>query len=179
MLKQISCAQNNTCYSIPLEKRKIIKKSIIGIIPTLTILLTVYYYLMFSSIFFTKGKIEVLSTAFIVFVAAVFSFIINIIYQILYYRGYFYDLTNEQVIIRKGVISRQEISLYYSKIQNVYIDQDVLDRPFGLYDVHLETAGFTSGKATHIDGVNGENAKKLRDMLASNVKTNNLSSQGI
>lgn len=39
-----------------------------------------------------------------------------------------------------------------------------------LYDVHLETAGFSSGMQAHIDGVSAANAAMLRGMLMEKSK---------
>jgi membrane protein YdbS with pleckstrin-like domain len=40
----------------------------------------------------------------------------------------------------------------------------------GLYDVHLATAAFTSSPLAHIDGLNEENAEKIRDLLLQKIK---------
>ena len=80
------------------------------------------------------------------------------------------NFEKDQISIKKGVIARGEIVLPYSRIQNVYVDQDVLDRIFALYDVHLETAGLFSGIHAHIDGVGAEYAAKLRSVLMAKSK---------
>jgi len=170
-LKQIYCKTGNTCYSFPLEKRKIIKKTISRSVAA-----------VFLSIFFAVFLLNLLGRAsfielFVIWLSVLFILIVLIyIFQRLYYRYYFYDLKQEEAVIYKGVVSRKEINLPYTKIQNVYIDQDVLDRIFKLYDVHLETAGLQSGLASHIDGVNRENAHKLRDMLMNSIKQQTRSS---
>ena len=71
-----------------------------------------------------------------------------------------------------------EIRLPYSKIQNVYVDRDLLDVVFGLYDVHLATADSASNLYAHVDGLNEENAIKLRDMLLKKIEeTHNTQTQ--
>lgn len=92
------------------------------------------------------------------------------VYNIFYFRFYFYDLKEDRIIIRKGVISRREITIYYGKIQNVFVDQDVLDRFFSLYDVHIATADFQSASMSHLDGVSKENAEVLRNSLLEKIK---------
>lgn len=99
-----------------------------------------------------------------------FFFLVNIFFQILYFRYYFYDLTPEEIIIMKGVVSRKRISVRYEKIQNIFIDQDFLDRIFRLYDIHIATADSQSAMAAHIDGVSRENAEKLKSILDENIK---------
>ena len=73
-------------------------------------------------------------------------------YQLWYYNVYFYDLTPDYIVIKKGPITPHEITIPYERIQDVYVDQDILDRIFGLYDVHLSSATVSSGEAAHIDG---------------------------
>lgn len=82
-----------------------------------------------------------------------------------YYKTYRYDLTPDYVIIKKGPIASQEITIPYDRIQDVYLDQDIFDRIFGLYDVHISTATITSGMRAHIDGVDHKTALSLREII--------------
>lgn len=92
------------------------------------------------------------------------------IYEIFYFRNYFYDLTDKHIVIRKGVVSRNEATISYDRIQNVFIDQDFWDRIFQLYDVHIATADFQSAVIAHIDGVSKENSEKLKELLLKNIE---------
>lgn len=181
-LVQIYCKENNTCLSIPLEKRKVIKKTIARTIGLIIFFLFMGGFFVAPVFFAAKSMmsgsgISNATAALISFIPLCLIFLLIFlsvyIFQRFYYRYYFYDLRNEDIVIKKGVISRNEITLPYSKIQNVYVDQDVFDRIFKLYDVHLETAGFGSGMSAHIDGVNMENSEKLRDMIMAKVKRTN------
>ena len=82
---------------------------------------------------------------------------------------YFYDLTSDYIVIKKGPITPQEITIPYERIQDVYVDQDLLDRILGLYDVHLSSATISSGMAAHIDGVEKQASDGLRAMLLQTV----------
>ena len=93
-----------------------------------------------------------------------------VIYQFYYYKLYYYKFTEESGEIRKGVISRATGIVRYERLQNIYVDQDIFDRMFGLYDVHYETAGETSNFYSHVDGLNQENANKLIQFLNEKVK---------
>lgn len=66
----------------------------------------------------------------------------------------------------------RETILPYEKLQDVYVDQDVFDRIFRLYDVHVSTATFMSGFEAHIDGVNKENAEAIREIILENIRKN-------
>lgn len=169
-----------TRQTIPLEKRKIIKKTIGGWSFVLIIILitpAIFSTLVLSNLpdyFFVASPISKWNLLFFNFVPLtvfiIFILLLIYFYQTLYFKAYFYNLTKEHVVIKKGVIAPKEITLPYNKIQNVYVDQDVFDRFFKLYDVHFETAGFGSGLASHIDGLNEENAKKLRNIVLENMK---------
>lgn len=90
-------------------------------------------------------------------------------YQLWYSRTYFYNATDKLLIIRKGPLAPQEITIPFNRIQDIYLDQDVLDRLFGIYDVHISTATATSGVRAHIDGVEKDVAEKLREFLIQKI----------
>lgn len=90
-------------------------------------------------------------------------------YQRWYYEVYFYDLTPDYIVIRKGPITPHEITIPYERVQDIYVYQDILDRLFGIYDVHLSSATISSGMAAHIDGVEKPAADGLRDLLMKTV----------
>jgi membrane protein YdbS with pleckstrin-like domain len=92
-------------------------------------------------------------------------------YEYLYLREYFYDANDQNVTIRKGVWARKEITLPFSKITDVYVDQDVFDALFGLYDVHISTPTESSGLFAHIDGVNKEDGITLKELLLERVNS--------
>ena len=136
LLQQIHCSDSNTCFSIRLEKRKVIKKTIAGIIGMIIPLLFIGFFLsIFSATISTGGTTTVdvngvpteVSSQLLYFIAHVIAYLVNLfliivilgvyIFQCFYYRYYFYDLRGDEIVIKKGVISRNEITLPYSKIQ--------------------------------------------------------------
>jgi len=90
-------------------------------------------------------------------------------YEYLYYRYYHYDMDDRNVIIRKGIISKREITLPLSKITDVYVDQDVTDVVMGLYDIHISTPTQESGKFAHIDGLNKKGATEIKKLVLDKV----------
>lgn len=87
-----------------------------------------------------------------------------------YIRTYFYDANEAFVTIKKGVFAPREIHVQFSKIQDVYVDQDIIDRTMGLYDVHLASATVASGMEAHIDGVESQAATALKELLLARVQ---------
>jgi putative membrane protein len=96
--------------------------------------------------------------------------VITYLYQKWYYEVYFYELTSDFVQIRKGPITPREINIPFERIQDVYVDQDLLDRIFGLYDVHISSATAASAGEAHIDGVEKVSADGLRTVILETVR---------
>lgn len=90
-------------------------------------------------------------------------------YQYLYWRSYYYDVDDDTIRIRKGVIAKREAILPYSRITDVYLDRDIADVVFGLYDLHISTPTVESGKFAHIDGLRKDGAEKIRDLLLRKI----------
>ncbi len=93
------------------------------------------------------------------------------IYVKAYIRRYYYDCNESFVTIKKHVFTPTEIHVQYQKIQDVYVDQDLLDRIMGLYDVHIASATVTSGIEAHIDGVDRQAAEGIKNFLLEKIKT--------
>jgi len=184
-MKQIYCKEGTLCSKYPLEQRKIIKKVISGWL--VLIILAIVIWTIISQIFYVNRTASSLSQparglayffVFSVIIPPLLLFLIlvlyQIIYQIFYYKFYFYDLTEKELIIRKGVIARREVVIPFSRIQDVYVDQDFWDRIFGLYDVHVATAAtggaYAGSERAHIDGVNAENSESLKNMFVEKIR---------
>jgi membrane protein YdbS with pleckstrin-like domain len=83
-----------------------------------------------------------------------------------------------------GVIHKMQVTIPYSKIQNVNIRRSLLDRMLGLCHVSIETAGNAAGTVTdiaqtlttsegYLPGLTLEEAKELHDMLLSYAQGQN------
>ena len=97
------------------------------------------------------------------------SFILYWTYIVAYIKRYYYDCGDQFITIKKGVFAPTEIHVQYQKIQDVYIDQDIIDRIMGLYDVHIASATVTSGIEAHIDGVNFDVSEGLKDLILAKI----------
>lgn len=91
------------------------------------------------------------------------------LYEYWYLRNYFYDMDEKNLIIRKGVITKTEITLPFTKITDVFVDQDLFDVVLCLYDLHISTPTAESGRFAHIDGVDARGAAKLKAMILDRV----------
>ncbi|MGD0976752.1 MAG: PH domain-containing protein [Minisyncoccia bacterium] len=100
----------------------------------------------------------------------IFVFLPYSIYLGAYIKRYYYDVGDNFISIQKGVFGPTEIHVQYPKIQDVYVDQDIFDRIFRIYDVHIASATATSGIEAHIDGVNAETAEVLKNMILGRIQ---------
>lgn len=144
----------------PLRREKILKKTISWvIIPLFLGIIAVVVSLFASSLFI------IVISLFLVFMAVISA--IAYWYENEYFRKYFYDLTEEGIVTQKGVFSTHVAIVPPNKVQDIYLDQDLLDRIFGLWDLHVSSATETSGAEAHIDGIGFESANGLRQTLMS------------
>lgn len=164
---------SRTREQFPLSPRKITKKTLASTVWGTVALLILYPVLLFylntlSSVginlsdYFSKGMLIIVGII-------ILHIILMYLYQTWYFNTYFYDLTNDYIVIKKGVITPREITIPYERIQDVYVDQDIFDRIFRLYDVHLSSATVSSGTEAHIDGVEKQAAEGLRAALLNTV----------
>ncbi len=139
----------------PLKREKIIKKSLSWLIfPIIIAIVLTAVAILISSI---------LILGIIVLMGILFAIVYW--YELQYFNSYFYDLTDEGIVVSKGVFSTHRVIVPPQKVQDVYLDQDYLDRLFGLWDLHISSATGTSGTQAHIDGVSEEDGRKLREVL--------------
>jgi len=162
--------------NLPLEPRKVIKKSLESIIVWLLIVLMIVFFFSWMPTQATTPGTEadinqmasiIKNWTWIGYIAMV---VLSIFYQYLYYKFYYYNFQEDLAEIKKGVVSQATGHVNYPRIQNIYLDQDILDRIMGLYDVHYETAGESSAFYSHVDGLNKTNADKLVQFLLAKTK---------
>ena len=165
----------STSQTIPLERKKIVKKTLQTIFRLFLPLAFLGGFMFFSLFLEGEGLAPELSSLANWVVLAVIVLLVIItfaiyFYQRAYFRSYFYDITDDALVIKKGVFTPRESTLPYKKINDVYVDMDLLDRLFGLRDVHVATASDLSAFIAHVDGVSAENAEKLRDLILQRIK---------
>lgn len=164
-------ANSKTRDQFPLSKKKIIKKTISKIIWWIIALLILFTVIIFPIIAETISSADFSFISLIIkaiggfLIALPVLFFITYIYQRWYFAVYYYDLTDNFLTIKKGPITPREINVPYERIQDIYMDQDFLDRIFGLYDVHISSATFMSGMEAHIDGLEKDAAIGVRDLI--------------
>lgn len=176
LMQIITCP---TREKFPLSPKKVIKKTITSLIGwSLFFLFLLFIVGMVTvgiisdsnsdpSVITSLWTISLVGTLFLLFIIGILSYF----YQRWYFAVYFYDILDDYIVIKKGPIAPKEITIPWERIQDVYVDQDIIDRMFGLFDVHLSTATITSGMQAHIDGVEQQAANGLREALLEKVRS--------
>ena len=75
-------------------------------------------------------------------------FVLALAYQMVYYRRFEYELTDDSLDIASGVVSRRNREIPVDRVQNVDISRNVVQRVLGLAQINLETAGGSSTEAS-------------------------------
>ena len=149
---------------LPLEARKPLKKTV-SFFPVIIIALAVILGIVYLA---APEFLAAWALPLAVFCATLL--ILKFIYEIVYLKGYYYNFAQDVLVIRKGVFTIKEITVPFNLVQNVFVDQDIFDRAFSLWDVHLSTVTFRSEMQCHIDGLSEQNAKTLNEMLLKRIK---------
>lgn len=88
-------------------------------------------------------------------------FVVTLAYQAIYYQRFEYELTEDTLDIRSGVVSRRNREIPIRRVQNVDITRNVVQRLLGIAQIDLETAGGSSTEAS-LKYVGVEEARRLQ-----------------
>ncbi len=103
-----------------------------------------------------QSNTELLMNATVV-IGGLFSLGVSVV---AYFR-YFFHLEEDQLVIQKGVFNRSLTKLPFERIQNLYIEQNVLHRLLGVVSLRVDSAG-SSGHEVTIDALEREDAEAMR-----------------
>jgi putative membrane protein len=81
--------------------------------------------------------------------------------SVIAYFRYFFHLEENQLVIQKGVFNRSLTKLPFKRIQNLYIEQNVLHRLLGVVSLRVDSAG-SSGHEVTIDALERSDAEAIR-----------------
>ena len=84
------------------------------------------------------------------------------------YRTLRYEFDDEGVTMRWGVLFRREVSLTYSRIQDIHLTSNVLERWLGLAKIEVQTASASAKAEMTIEGLREFEA--IRDLLYSRMR---------
>ncbi len=154
--------------TLPLSKKKPLKKALAFIAfpwPQLEILA-----ILGAMIVPSWGRTVSLAIAAGIPALCAAAFCLKLWYENEYLRRYEYYEDSKSLTVHKGVFGWGEIVVPFRNVQSVYVDQDLFDVAFGLWDVWMTTVTGESGNLSHIDGLEREGAEELARLLASRVE---------
>lgn len=96
----------------------------------------------------------------ILIAVAVFSFI-SLISSILSYFRFYYQLTDEGLVVEKGIIRKSRIQVPFERIQSVNIEQGILHQAFNIVKLDIDTAG-SKGSELSITALDKSMANEIR-----------------
>lgn len=84
----------------------------------------------------------------------------------LQYWRFTFELTEDSLVIRKGVLERERITIAFERVQMVHLEQSLWQRPFGVLGLRVDTAG-SSGAEVEISALTLADARRLKAVLNS------------
>jgi len=95
-------------------------------------------------------------------------FVIFIIPQYFRYHTMRYRFDDDGVSMRWGILFRREINLTYTRIQDIHLTSNLIERWLGLARVQIQTASGSSAAEMTIEGI--KEYDQLRDFLYSKMR---------
>lgn len=84
------------------------------------------------------------------------------------YRTLRYEVDEEGISMRWGILFRREVSLTYARIQDIHLSSNVVERWLGLARIQVQTASGSASAEMTIEGIPAFAA--LRDFLYSRMR---------
>jgi len=89
---------------------------------------------------------------------------------VLQYWKFTFQVTEDALVIRRGVLERERITIAFERIQMVNLEQSIWQRAFGVMSVKVDTAG-TAGAEVEIAALKVDDAHALKAVLSGGGST--------
>ncbi len=163
---------SQTRKNFPLSKWIIFKRLVQGTILLIFLILILY----FSGIFALDLNFNLTSQ--IVGSLILVIILIGYFYQRANFSSFYYDVTDDYLLIKSDPIFPREVTIPYDRILSVTIDRDIFDMLLGLWDLHINTTtSVFLGMEAHIDGLTRETANGLQGLIMAKMKDNGVKSK--
>lgn len=111
-------------------------------------------------VFLVSGRLPLALLSFAAIAACV-----GLVFMVLAWWRFVFLIEADELLVRKGVLSQERLTIPLDRIQSVSIDQKLLHRPVGLVSVSVDTAG-SSLAELQIDAVDRGKAEALQRLGA-------------
>ncbi|WP_299886663.1 PH domain-containing protein [uncultured Lacinutrix sp.] len=123
--------------------------------------------LTFSYAIIKKGEVFGLSLTKMLLI--VFTIIVLIVLRsILQYLNFKFHIVGEDFMLSKGILNKEKITVSKSKIQNIYIKQNILQQIINVVQLDIETAGDANAEV-NITALSRAKALALKEELLSHI----------
>ena len=95
-------------------------------------------------------------------------FIFPLVYGWFRYHTLRYDIDEQGITMRWGILFRREVSLTYARIQDIQLASNVVERWLGIAKIQLQTASGSASAEMTIEGIREFDA--LRDFLYARTR---------
>ena len=135
-----------------------------------------YFLIFFKSLksswvliplFFTKKPQDFSATKIVLGIALILIYIL--IRSILLYLNYKFKVKDNNFILKHGILKKTNVSIPFSKIQNVKFKQNFIQQLINVTEVEIETAGAKTVEVS-IKALTREQAEALKEVLFSDKK---------
>lgn len=100
-----------------------------------------------------------------IYTVAPLLLILLIVFGVLQWKKFVYILEDDKIVIRKGVLFREEKSIYFGRIHSVNTEQPLLQRLLGVVQLKIETPGGKSDSDGVLPAVSVADAERLQAWL--------------
>lgn len=103
--------------------------------------------------------------------------LLSLLFGWLEWRAFTYTVEEDRIILRKGVLFKDEKTIYYGRIHSVNVDQPFLQRLLGVAELKIETPGGGKTADGILPALAAGEAEQLRQQLLS--RHNHVMEEGI
>ncbi|VTR53397.1 Bacterial membrane flanked domain [Actinobacillus pleuropneumoniae] len=94
-----------------------------------------------------------------------------LLYGYLKWKRFVYTLEEDKILIRRGVLFREELSIYTGRIHSMNMEQPLLQRILGLTQIRIETPGKKEGGGGILPAVTNSEGERLQRWLREQTQT--------
>ncbi|WP_310991176.1 PH domain-containing protein [Aequorivita marina] len=92
--------------------------------------------------------------------------VLVLVYSFVFYRNFLFhiDITNQEFVLEKGVFTKENITIPFDRIQQVYAKRSIIQRLLNVNSFIIETAG-SKNEEIKIQAISSEKANQLSAIL--------------
>jgi putative membrane protein len=122
-------------------------------------------------LFFTKKPENFSATKILLSIALILIYIL--VRSVLLYLNYKFKVKDNNFILKHGILKKTNVSIPFSKIQNVKFKQNFIQQLINVTELEIETAGAKTIEVS-IKALTRERAEALKEVLFSDKKAENV-----